>query len=102
MVYPKFIIENDNLILGKVKYHKQLATDPEKVIGGGWFRWNDDKSKIIFHGTSQDFGKANLDVITPCIKSGSIYTNKFKTHKLLDIKPQLKFGYDVGYEIIDI
>lgn len=34
-VFPKFIVEGNELIIGKCTFHKQLATDPAKVKGGG-------------------------------------------------------------------
>lgn len=48
MKHPKFIIENDNLILGKVQFHKHLATDSKGVKGGGWYEFDYEKKCLLF------------------------------------------------------
>lgn len=59
MLFPKFIIEGDSLIISKVKYHKEIVTDRSQVKGGGWFKWNSPNNEmLIFYGQSEDFGPA--------------------------------------------
>lgn len=74
-VYPKFIIEDGALILGKVKYHKELALDKEKVKGGGW--WIREEDTFIFHGDSTDFGRASVDDIKKAIEDNRVFTNPY-------------------------
>ena len=50
--FPKFIIENDKLILMKVTFHKEIVTDATKVKGGGWFKYLHDKNMFVFNGES--------------------------------------------------
>jgi len=88
---PKFIIEDNALILGKVTFHKHLANDISKVRGGGWFVYHHDSKTFILHGESHQFGKARLEDIQKCVESGEVYTNKSKTHS---IAKDFTFYYD--------
>lgn len=98
-VFPKFIIEDGKLIISKATYHKELVTDKEKVKGGGWFRWNEDKSMIIFFGSSDDFGPAKLEDIKACVESKEVYSNIYATHSIADMT---EFGYDTGTDVIKL
>ena len=72
-LHPKFIIEDDSLILSKVTFHRNLVTDKNKVRGGGWFIYNDTHKVFIFHGKSMEFGAADMEDIKKCIESGNVY-----------------------------
>jgi len=98
-LFPKFIIEDDCLIISKVTQHKKLVTNPENVQGGGWFRWNEDKTMMIFYGDSFEFGKASFEDIKKCVLSGNVYSNKYCTHSITD---KHKFAYDTNTEILII
>lgn len=74
-VFPKFIIEDDELILGKCTYHKQLATDIKNVKGGGWFSFKNEQNSFTFFGDSQDFGIASLEDIKKCILENKVFNN---------------------------
>jgi len=76
-VFPKFIIENDELILGKVTYHKELATDVKNVKGGGWWFFNNSKNHFQFFGDSQDFGRVKIEDIRKCVLEKKIFTDSF-------------------------
>lgn len=97
MLHPKFIIEDDCLILSKVSYHNDLVTDKTKVKGGGMFRYLTQTDTFLFYGISFDFGEAKIKDIIKCIKEGKVFTNKYKTH---DISNKHHFAYDMGYKII--
>lgn len=97
-LFPKFIIEDGSLIIAKVSYHKDIATDEKKVKGGGWFRWSEDKTTLIFYGESNDFGKAKIEDIKACIKAGNMFSNKHKNRSLMGYK----FAYDTETELIDL
>ena len=97
--FPKFIIEDDCLILAKVSYHKNLVTDKAKVKGGGWFRFVQETNTFIFHGDSQDFGKAKMEDIQKCITLGNVFSNIYQTHS---IAGKHNFAYDTGTEIINL
>jgi len=76
-VFPKFIIEDGELIFGKCTYHKQLATDVKNVKGGGWWSFNKDKTEMTFFGDSQDFGRAKLEDIRKAVLEKKVFTNSF-------------------------
>lgn len=97
--FPKFIIEDGNLIISKVTYHKEIATDIKKVKGGGWYRINLDEKTIIFHGESHDFGKALLEDVKTCVENKLVFSDKYlcRNRNLCDT---FTFGYDIGSEII--
>lgn len=73
MKHPKFIIENDNLILGKVEYHRHLATNTKDVKGGGWYEFDHERKMFIFHGESFDFGAAKIEDIKRCIELKNVF-----------------------------
>ena len=98
-VFPKFIIEAGALIIGKVSYHHQLVTNKADVKGGGWFKYGKEDRHIIFYGDSQDFGKAKLEDIKPCIESGQVYSSRSKHRQ---IAYNFQYSYDTGAEIISI
>ena len=96
MVHSKFIIEGENLIMAKCTFHKQLATDKEKVKGGGWFRFDDKKKAFILGGSSHDFGYAEMNDIKKCIEDGNVYGNSRMSRKM----DNYKFFYDTQSELI--
>lgn len=71
-IFPKFIIVGDQLYLGKVIYHKQLASEGEVVKGGGWFDYNSEDKSFTLHGDSYDFGRATIEDIQACIIKGNV------------------------------
>lgn len=94
----KFIIEDGNLVMAKVAYHKDLVGFKDDVIGGGWFRYKDDKT-FVFYGSSHEFGKALLEDIQRCVSEGKVFTNIYLTHNISD---KYKFLYDTGTELIEL
>lgn len=87
-VFPKFVIETDDelgdcLIISKCTFHKELVTDPTKVKGGGWFKYNHDDKSFILYGDSNDFGKSTLDDIRKCIESGNVFNNPYSDRSMV-------------------
>ena len=84
VTFPKFIVEDGIIELGRVTFHKQLASDPTKVIGGGFWEWDRDKNKLLLYGESHDFGRVPLASLTNAI----LETRELEYHtpgrKLLD------------------
>jgi hypothetical protein len=72
MVFPKFIIEDNLIILGQVKFHRELAKDPSAVEGGGWFFIDSLRKEILFYGKSYDFGRFNIFNLKSLIESGNL------------------------------
>lgn len=97
--FPKFIIEDGKLIFMKVKFHHEIATDKNKVKGGGWFRYDSDTNTFIFSGESYDFGKASKDDIEKCIEDGEVYSDN---RLYRNVSKKHNFSYDTDYEIIEL
>ncbi len=102
-VFPKFIIETDGqgedyLVVAKCTYHKQLAFDPTKVKGGGW--WALDKDIFTLFGESHDFGKAKIENIKDCVRNKRVFSSY---HMYRNLSEKFKFQYktEIG-EIIDL
>jgi hypothetical protein len=103
-VFPKFIIETDDLlgdciIIAKVTRHYQIVVNKDKVKGGGWFKMNKATNTITLHGESDQFGRATLEDITNCINKGNVFTTPSCIHS---IAYSWNFDYDTGSEIIHI
>ena len=98
--FPKFLIVDNNLIIAKCTYHKDLIFDKvQKIKGGGlWYRGNN--GEFILNGTtsSSDFGKSKLEDIERCVKLGNIFTNKYMTSAMI----QYDICYFNGLDIINI
>lgn len=82
--FPKFIIEGDRLVMGKVTYHADLVTDRNHVKGGGWFDMSSYDNTVVFSGSSVDFGPATEKDIRACIREGKIYWGKYSDISLCD------------------
>ena len=98
-VFPKFIIEDGNLILSKVSFHKEMVTNKDNVRGGGWFIYRSERNSFVFHGDSTDFGKAKLEDVKKCVLEKKVFTNPSCTH---DISDRHDFFYDTGTEFINL
>lgn len=97
--FPKFIIEDDKLILMKVTYHKEIATDVSKVKGGGWFKYLKETNMFTLNGESHDFGKAKFEDIKKCVEECKVFSDNLLYR---NISKNHKFGYDTGTEIIEL
>lgn len=74
-VFPKYIIEDGNLIIGKCTFHRELVEkDSKKVIGGGWFDYNKDDNSFTFYGVSTDFGGAMLENVKKAVEDKKVFT----------------------------
>lgn len=94
-VFPKFIIEDGALIIGNVKFHKELALDKDKVKGGGW--WYQNENTFTFHGDSTDFGRASVEDIKKAIKDNRVFTNPYSDDSIAN-----DFSFEYRYECGDI
>jgi|SRR5215217_1311866 len=72
-IFPKWIIQGDTLIIGKVTFHKELVWDsPLRVRGGGLFHYDRDTSSFYLYGTSHDFKSATREDVVKCIEQGNV------------------------------
>lgn len=97
--YPKFIIEGDKLILQKVGYHKEIATDLSLVKGGGWFHFNSDTNTFRLSGESHDFGPAKLEDIQRSVDEGKVFFGNMLNRNISETH---KFEYNTMTEIIPL
>lgn len=72
---PKWIIEGPRLIIGKVTNHSQLATNMNKVRGGGWWHMDRESKHITLYGSSADFGYASLEAVSDAIQAGECHSS---------------------------
>lgn len=72
--FPKYLIQDGKLIIGKVFYHKELTLDSEnpKPKGGGWFKFDTDTRTFHLYSESYDFGQPTLKDVEEAIKSGKM------------------------------
>lgn len=103
--FPKFIIETDDqdgdvLVIAKCTYHKELAIDPKKVKGGGWWTLDRENSIFTLSGDSHDFGMAKIEDIASCVQRKKAFSNPSLTRNLTDT---FKFKYrNASGEIFDL
>lgn len=96
MKHPKFIIENDNLIIGEVEFHRDLATNTKDVKGGGWYEFNEETKMFVLYGKSFDFGAANLDDIKRCVELKNVFDTNISRNffdKIENVFNKYTFAY---------
>lgn len=105
-VYPKFIIEDGNLIIGMVKFHKELSRSSKmshNMKGGGWFRSERNNItkliNIIFFGQSEDFGKASFDAVRQCVENKKVFDS---VTNFQNISQEYDFYYEIEGEKIKL
>lgn len=96
-IFPKFIIEDGNLIIGNCTYHRNMVIDEDNVIGGGGFKL--EHGTITFFGESDQFGKATISDIKKCIDSNKVFTNPSCR---VSIAKDYSFYYKNKNKIIDL
>ena len=97
-VFPKFIVEGNEMIIGKCTFHKQLATHHEQVKGGGWWKLDQDKKEFFLSGQSEDFGEASIEDIKTCIAAGNVFLSYAGGRNVSDHS----FYINTGFEIIKL
>jgi len=80
-LFPKFIIEEENLILMIVKNHRDIAT---KVKGGGSYIFDNETNSYTLYRESYEFGAVKIEDIKKCIDDGKVYTNVKLIHSITD------------------
>jgi len=68
----KFIINNGNIVMGHVEYHKELLSDHTNTVGGGWWEYNKEKDIMYLYSKSYDFGQAKREDVIQAIQTGWI------------------------------
>ena len=59
---PKFIIKGDELRIGRVGKHEELAgNDDSDVKGGGWWHYDKETNILYLYGSSFDYGQVKAE-----------------------------------------
>jgi hypothetical protein len=69
MLPNKFLIYDNEILLGRVEYHKHLLPDNfdmSLIYGGGRFILNYEDRTISLYGESFDFGKFDRELVFQC------------------------------------
>ena len=99
MLHSKFILEDGNLILGKVGYHNVLVTIKEKVQGGGQFRFDLDKKECLLFAESHEFGRCKMEDVKKAVEEGKVWTSMIGGR---NISGDFTFMWDRGSEIVTL
>ena len=86
---PKWIIQNNELRIGRVVSHSDLADKEGKVMGGGWWEYDRDSHTLYLYNKSYDYGQVEEDDfedvwVRPSMEDATIYFSK--AMKLEDAK----------------
>lgn len=93
----KFIIEDGNIVIGRVSFHRDLSNEFNQVKGGGRFVFDYLNKTITFFGRSEDFGEATFGQIRECLITGKV----IERHRVWkDYREEYNFLYDTGSEIL--
>lgn len=68
----KFIINNDNLILGNVDHHVDLAKNHTTTKGGGWWHIDSENKKIYLYSKSLQFKHAKFADVLSAVNYGKL------------------------------
>jgi len=84
-LFPKFIVANSCIRIGKVSFHKELLDIGDSIGGGGWFHYDSEDNSFTFYGDSHDFGRADVENLKRIISFGNVgdkrRKNRFAGHK---------------------
>lgn len=97
MIYSKYIIEDQDLILSNCTMHNDLVTDKKNVKGGGLFKYEDNIKTFTLFGSSFEFGTASLKDVKACVEADRVYTNVSRTNSIAN---RFKFVYDTQTDLI--
>ena len=98
-LFPKFIIEEENMILKIVKNHRDMATNASKVKGGGSYIFDSETNSYTLYGESYEFGAAKIEDIKKCIEDSKVYTSDILTCSVAD---KNNFSFYNGSKIIEL
>ena len=89
----KFIINNNKLIYGNVRYHNDLLVNEttKLCIGGGFWDLDPKTNTMYFYGESQEFGKVTLEEFEAANKESLnegmewwVFSNKDFLHEAIE------------------
>ena len=59
----KWIIQGDDLRVGQVDFHRELAGKEGEIKSGGYWHFDKDNDILFLYGKSVDFGKCSIEDI---------------------------------------
>ena len=57
----KWIINDNQIIMGNVSLHRDLALNHDDTIGGGYYYYLEEDKVMLFYSSSMDFGQVTAD-----------------------------------------
>lgn len=101
--YPKFIVYEDEIILGHVEFHCELLPndcDITKVCGGGLFKIDSINKLVLLYGTSMQFGTCSPESIQSAIINGLFVIN-YEDFIFIYSYGNMKYRYDSNGKLIN-
>ena len=95
-VFPKFVIEDGDLIIANCTYHMEIIKEKANVRGGGF--WHRANNLFIFSGKSFQFGAAKIEDIKACIENKRVFLGTKRKNNV----SESGFAFDTGSEIITL
>lgn len=95
-IFPKWIIEDGHLVIGKVTNHRDLAVNTANVKGGGWFEVDLTNKTILLYGSSSDYGYTEVSDI-----KAAIAANQAGSFSRPDMLEGFTFKYSTRYKLED-
>ena len=94
-LFKKFIIEDSDedglyMVVAKCTYHKELAYDTSRVIGGGHWEFDLDKKEITLYGTSDDFGPCKFEDMEKCVRESKVFSSYIMN---INLAEKFRFRY---------
>ncbi len=79
----KYIIHNNELIIGNVEHHIELVPDNNKklTIGGGRWDFNNETKNFVFYDSSFEFGSVTKEQFKNALKNYK-FTERMKDCKI--------------------
>lgn len=73
----KWIINNNEIIMGHVEFHKELVghhreKEGHKTVGGGYWHHDEENNILYFYGSSDDFGGVRKETFTEALKNSLV------------------------------
>ncbi len=105
-VNPKWIIEQDSLVIRKAIFHKDIAKVEKDVIGGGWFYYDSKDNSFLLYSKSEDFGSVTKEQILDCIAKNKVgrflNDDRYMNHTIKFSKKEWLSEARLDYEVLHV
>jgi len=96
----KFIIADDQLIMGHVDLHRELYKDTSKILGGGWWYINKERTKAYLYSKSFDFGRVTKDQLVSALENSYLSGGVDKMEIYFSESDELSEAIEHGEQIV--